>query len=73
VTESNVYVELDNGVEGSIYLSGKGSPKLSIDMSRGSLKDTTGKELYQIGQKIRVKVASVDMDARRIEMEREGA
>lgn len=69
VTESNVYVELENGVEGSIYLSAKGSPKWMIDMARGSLRDTSGKEIYRIGEKIRVKIASVDMEARRIEME----
>ncbi|MBP9812318.1 S1 RNA-binding domain-containing protein, partial [Candidatus Gracilibacteria bacterium] len=69
VTESNIYVELDNGVEGSIYLSVKGSPKGTIDMARGSLRDISGKEIYRIGEKIQVKIASVDMEARRIEME----
>lgn len=69
VTESNVYVELENGVEGSIYLGWKWTPKLTLDLAQGSLRDTGGKEMYRIGKKITVKIISVDLEARRIEME----
>lgn len=70
VTESNVYVELASGVEWSIYLSEKRSPKFYPDLARGSLRDKSGREIYQIWKKIIVKILSVDIELRRIEMER---
>ncbi len=67
VTESNIYVELENGVEGSIFL-GKNQKTLKIDPVRGSLKNTLGKEVYIIGQSVSINIKSVDMNTRRIEM-----
>ena len=77
ITESNIYVELDNGVEGSIYMAkltpstedwGMAKNTLHVDEASGSLIDANGKILFRIGEPIKVKITSVDMEARRIEM-----
>lgn len=70
VTESNIYVELDTGVEGSIFLGTK-QKNLKLDPLRGSLKDPTGKEVYRIGESIDIEIVSVDMESRRIEMKKQ--
>jgi ribonuclease R len=68
VTESNIYVELENGVEGSIYLKNI-SERFTLDSARGSLRDRKGEERYRIWDQLSVKVLSVDVKARRVEME----
>ena len=85
LTESNVYVELSNGVEGSIFLGRpKNSPlqkrglagtfswekKYILDEIEGALRDTSGKILYRIGDEIDTKILSVDTEERRIELEK---
>lgn len=47
VSESNIYVELESGVEGSIFLGTK-QKSLKLDAISGSLRDATGKEVYRI-------------------------
>lgn len=71
LTESNIYIELNSGVEGSIYI-GKGAVKrvqLRLDSSIGALIDTKWITVYIIGQSLRVKIREVDIGNRRIEME----
>lgn len=71
LTESNIYVELESGVEGSLYI-GKWAAKkvhLTLDSVRGALIDKNGNIAYIIGQPLRVKIREVDIGNRRIEME----
>ncbi len=42
---------------------------LHVDEASGSLIDAKGKILFRIGEPIKVIITSVDMEARRIEME----
>ncbi len=72
LTESNIYVELENGIEWSIFLKSptyknKGT-FMVVDPIRGSLKNRKWEELYRIGDDIRIKILSVDLEERRIEM-----
>jgi exoribonuclease R len=72
LTESNIYVELSSGVEGSIFLKW-GDTSISrwgmlLDPVRGALTDRSWKIIYQIGQSIVVKIREVDMGTRRVEM-----
>ena len=73
LTESNIYVELESGVEGSIFLKWGHNTIMKwwiiLDSIRGALIDRKWKILYQIGQSIVVKIREVDMINRRIEME----
>jgi VacB/RNase II family 3'-5' exoribonuclease len=81
ITENALYVELESGVEGSLFF-GKNAKKLVYfstqkwiptklihDPIRWSLKDKSGKEIYTIWQSIKVRIQEVDMENRRIEME----
>lgn len=71
LTESNIYVELESGVEGSLYI-GKWAAKkvhLTLDSVRGALIDKNGNIAYIIGQPLHVKIREVDIGNRRIEME----
>ncbi len=72
LTESNIYVELDSGIEWSIFLKSptyknKGT-FMAVDPIRGSLKNRKWEELYRIGNDIHIKILSVDLEERRIEM-----
>ncbi len=40
----------------------------TLDPIRGSLRDTSGKEIYRIGESLSIKITEVNMQTRRIEM-----
>jgi exoribonuclease R len=73
LTESNIYVELSSGIEGSIFLKWWGNTIrewwVILDTARWALIDRKWKILYQIGQSIVVKIREVNMETRRVEME----
>jgi ribonuclease R len=63
VTDFAIFIELDNGVEGTLYLPKK---RYILNQVIWSLETMEGKELYKIGEDIRVKIDRVDTDEKRI-------
>ncbi len=67
LAEFALFVELENGIEATLYIP---RGKYNIDSIAGVLTTTSGKKLWAIGEKIRVKVKSVNMSERRVVVER---
>ncbi len=65
VTESNIYVELPNGAEWSIFIRWG---NLLLHPLTGSLRTREGKEFYRIGNSIQVSIISIDETNWRIEL-----
>jgi ribonuclease R len=65
ITERNIYIELSNGVEWSIFIP-KGN--LIFHSLSGSLRSTSGHILYTIWDTIRVRIESINTEFHRIEL-----
>lgn len=65
ITERNIYIELSNGVEGSIFIP-KGN--LIFHSLSGSLRSSSGQTLYTIWDSIRVRIESINYEFNRIEL-----
>ncbi len=67
LAEFALFVELENGIEATLYLP---RGRYNIDSVNWVLTTTSGKQLGAIGERIRVKVESVNMAERRVVIER---
>ena len=67
VTESGVFVELDNTIEGFIYKEYLPEDRYIFDPSRYMLVGKRSK--YMLGDRLTVRVSSVDMNTRHIDFE----
>ncbi len=67
LAEFALFVELENGIEATLYLP---RGRYNIDSVSWVLTDPSGKRLGTIGEKIRVKLESVNMTERRVVVER---
>ena len=67
LAEFALFVELENGIEATLYLP---RGRYNIDSVSWVLTDPSGKRLGTIGEKIRVKLESVNMTERRVVIER---
>ncbi len=66
VTNFGIFVELDNAIEGLVKIENLGSRKrLILDAKNYLLSD--GKTTYKLGQKVRIKVAGINMGDKRAE------
>ena len=66
VTNFGIFVELDNAIEGLVKIENIGSRKrLILDAKNYLLSD--GKTTYKLGQKVRIKVAGINMGDKRAE------
>jgi len=66
VTNFGVFVELDNGIEGLIKIETlRTRKKLVLDAKNYTLSD--GKNTYKLGQKLKIKVAGINLGDRRAE------
>ncbi len=64
MAEFAYFVELENGIEVTIYLPRH--TRVSINVLTGSILNTHGKILHTIGEKVKIMVTEVNMDDRRI-------
>lgn len=67
VTGFGFFVQLDNSVEGLVHISNLVDDYYEFDQATYSLRDSNGKKRYQLGQKVKVKVARVNKDDRQID------
>ncbi len=63
IAEFAIFVELDNGVEWTLYLPRK---RYRVNMSEWNLETLSGKVEYSVGDDIQVVIHQVDMNERRI-------
>ena len=68
LAEHGIYVELENGVEGLIYIRDMKS-QYRLDEISGTLTSLSGGEIYRLGQRVTVRVAKTDKSLRRLDFE----
>ena len=66
VTGFGFFVQLENSVEGLVHISTL-SDYYEFDQKSYSLRGSSGKKCYQLGQKVRVKLARVSKEDRQID------
>lgn len=69
VTSFGLFVELDNSVEGLVHVSSMTDDYYIYVEKNLSLIGEHTKKVYQLGQKVKVQIAKVSVDDRRIDME----
>ena len=69
VTSFGLFVELDNSVEGLLHVSSLTDDYYIYEEKSLSLIGEHTKKVYQLGQKIKVQIAKVNVEERQIEME----
>ncbi len=69
VTSFGLFVELDNSVEGLVHVSSMTDDYYIYVEKNLSLIGEHTKKIYQLGQKVKVQIAKVSVDDRRIDME----
>lgn len=68
-TNFGLFVELDNlYVEGLVHITELGEDYFHYDASRHCLKGERTGKLYRLGDRIRVQVAQVDLDERKVDL-----
>lgn len=68
LAEHGIYVELENGVEGLVFIRDLSS-KYRLDEKSGTLTSLSGWEVYHLGQAVKVRVAKTDVTLRRLDFE----
>lgn len=69
ITSFGVFVELENTVEGLIRFENLGNEYFIYDEDNKTLTGEKTKKMYHIGDKIKIRVISVDKQTRRIDFE----
>jgi ribonuclease R len=69
VTSFGLFVELENSVEGLIHVSSMMDDYYIFEEKSLSLKGEHTKKVYQLGQRVRIQIAKVKLEERKIEME----
>ncbi|MEG0371304.1 MAG: ribonuclease R [Clostridium sp.] len=67
VTGFGIFVELENTIEGLVHISNLTDDYYIYDESRHLIMGEATKKAYKLGEKIKVKVAKVDMETRTID------
>ena len=73
VTEWGIYVELPNTVEGMVHVSKLPGDYYVYDENAYEMKGTRHGRKYELGQPVRIRVASVDTFLRTIDFDIAGA
>lgn len=68
LAEHGIYVELENGVEGLVYIRDL-KRHYRLDETAGTLTSLSGGAIYRLGQSVRVRVTKTDKALRRLDFE----